>query len=52
MSPMTRGFPPGGVGLIAAYYRRRAENGVGLIITEGTVIIHPATADHPNVPHF
>jgi 2,4-dienoyl-CoA reductase-like NADH-dependent reductase (Old Yellow Enzyme family) len=24
------------------YYRRRAENEVGLIITEGTLINHPA----------
>jgi 2,4-dienoyl-CoA reductase-like NADH-dependent reductase (Old Yellow Enzyme family) len=35
---MTRSFSPGGASTaeIAAYYRRRAENGVGLIITEGT----------------
>ena len=34
---MTRSFSPGGVPAadVAAYYRRRAEGGVGLIITEG-----------------
>lgn len=54
MSPMTRTFSPNGIpgSDVAQYYRRRAENGVGLIITEGTVINHPAAADHPNVPHF
>jgi 2,4-dienoyl-CoA reductase-like NADH-dependent reductase (Old Yellow Enzyme family) len=38
MAPMTRSFSPAGVPTaeVAAYYRRRAENGVGLIITEGT----------------
>ncbi|MBB6671558.1 NADH:flavin oxidoreductase [Cohnella nanjingensis] len=54
MAPMTRGFSPGGVPGpdVAAYYRRRAENGVGLIVTEGTVINHPAAAADRNVPHF
>jgi 2,4-dienoyl-CoA reductase-like NADH-dependent reductase (Old Yellow Enzyme family) len=54
MSPMTRTFSPNGIpgADVAQYYRRRAENGVGLIITEGTVINHPSSADHPNVPHF
>jgi 2,4-dienoyl-CoA reductase-like NADH-dependent reductase (Old Yellow Enzyme family) len=44
MSPMTRGFSPGGVPgrNVADYYRRRAEAGVGLIITEGVGIDHPA----------
>jgi len=37
---------------VVEYYRRRAENGVGLIVTEGTVINHPAAAADPNVPHF
>jgi 2,4-dienoyl-CoA reductase-like NADH-dependent reductase (Old Yellow Enzyme family) len=38
MAPMTRSFAPGGVPTaeVAAYYRRRAENCVGLIIMEGT----------------
>jgi len=44
MSPMTRGFSPGGVpgDNVAAYYRRRAEGETGLIITEGVGIAHPA----------
>jgi len=54
MAPMTRSFSPNGVPGpdVAGYYRRRAENGVGLIITEGTVINHPAAAADHNVPHF
>ncbi|WP_127464604.1 NADH:flavin oxidoreductase [Paenibacillus pasadenensis] len=54
MAPMTRGFSPGGVpgADVAAYYRRRAEHGVGLIITEGTIIDHPAAASDRDVPHF
>ena len=54
MAPMTRSFSPGGVPGpdVAAYYRRRAENHVGLIITEGTVINHPASTNDPRVPHF
>ncbi|GFN31686.1 NADH:flavin oxidoreductase [Paenibacillus xylaniclasticus] len=54
MAPMTRTFSPGGVPGedVAAYYRRRAENSVGLIITEGTVINHPAAAGDPKVPNF
>ena len=54
MAPMTRSFSPGGVPGpdVAAYYRRRAENQVGLIITEGTVIDHPASTNDPRVPHF
>jgi 2,4-dienoyl-CoA reductase-like NADH-dependent reductase (Old Yellow Enzyme family) len=44
MSPMTRGFSPGGVPgqNVADYYARRAARKVGLIITEGTGIEHPA----------
>ena len=54
MAPMTRSFSPGGVpgADVAAYYRRRAENRVGLIITEGAVINHPASTNDPRVPHF
>jgi 2,4-dienoyl-CoA reductase-like NADH-dependent reductase (Old Yellow Enzyme family) len=54
MAPMTRSFSPGGVPGpdVATYYRRRAENGVGLIITEGTVVAHPAAANDPKVPRF
>lgn len=54
MAPMTRGFSPNGVPTedVAAYYRRRAENGVGLIVTEGTLINHPAAGGNPNIPNF
>jgi 2,4-dienoyl-CoA reductase-like NADH-dependent reductase (Old Yellow Enzyme family) len=54
MAPMTRNFSPNGVpGMdVADYYRRRAENGVGLIVTEGTVINHPDSSNQMNVPHF
>ncbi|MEH7403636.1 NADH:flavin oxidoreductase [Gottfriedia acidiceleris] len=54
MAPMTRKFSPNGVpgSNVAEYYRRRAENGVGLIITEGTLIEHPAAGAEPDVPHF
>ncbi|BBH20534.1 12-oxophytodienoate reductase [Paenibacillus baekrokdamisoli] len=54
MAPMTRGFSPNGVpgADVADYYRRRAEYGVGLIVTEGTLINHPAAGSSPNVPNF
>ncbi|WP_248925732.1 NADH:flavin oxidoreductase [Paenibacillus hamazuiensis] len=54
MAPMTRQFSPDGVpgADVAAYYRRRAENGVGLIVTEGTVIRHPDASNQTNVPHI
>ncbi|GAV38808.1 NADH:flavin oxidoreductase [Streptomyces acidiscabies] len=54
MSPMTRDFSPGGVPGpdVAAYYARRARGGVGLIVTEGTVVGHPASAPTPTVPRF
>lgn len=43
MAPMTRNFSPNGVPGedVAAYYRRRAENGVGSIMTEATCVEHP-----------
>lgn len=59
MSPMTRNFSPGGVpgADVAAYYRRRAEAGMGLIITEGVAPDHPAavgdgTTPGPSIPHM
>lgn len=54
MAPMTRQFSPDGVpgSDVTAYYRRRAENDVGLIVTEGTVINHPDSSNQANVPHF
>lgn len=44
MSPMTRNFSPGGVPGedVATYYARRAAADVGLIVTEGVGIDHPA----------
>jgi NADH:flavin oxidoreductase / NADH oxidase family len=47
MAPMTRAMSPGGVPGedVARYYRRRAEGGVGLIITEGTFIPHPSAGN-------
>jgi len=54
MAPMTRSFSPGGVPTsdVAAYYRRRAEGGVGLIVTEGTVVERPAARNDAKVPVF
>jgi 2,4-dienoyl-CoA reductase-like NADH-dependent reductase (Old Yellow Enzyme family) len=54
MAPMTRSFSPGGVPTaeVAAYYRRRAEQGVGLIITEGTGVDRPSALNLPDVPRF
>ncbi|WP_317933517.1 NADH:flavin oxidoreductase [Halioxenophilus sp. WMMB6] len=54
MAPMTRSFSPGNVPSVqvADYYRRRAAGGVGLIITEGTCIDHPAAHGYDNVPSF
>jgi 2,4-dienoyl-CoA reductase-like NADH-dependent reductase (Old Yellow Enzyme family) len=54
MAPMTRNFSPNGAPgeNVAAYYRRRAEAGVGLIITEGTTVNHPAASGYPDVPAF
>ena len=54
MAPMTRLFSPGGVSTpeMAQYYRRRAEGGVGLIITEGTGIDRPVPTYDVNVPDF
>ncbi len=54
MAPMTRSMSPGGVPTpeVAAYYRRRAEGGVGLMVTEGTVVDHPASNGYPAVPRI
>jgi 2,4-dienoyl-CoA reductase-like NADH-dependent reductase (Old Yellow Enzyme family) len=54
MAPMTRSFSPGGVATddVAAYYRRRAEGQVGLIVTEGTGVARPASLNDANVPRF
>ncbi|MET0418997.1 MAG: 12-oxophytodienoate reductase [Actinoplanes sp.] len=54
MAPMTRSHSPGGVPTaeVAAYYRRRAENGVGLIITEGVLVDHPSAGHGTDVPRL
>src|ERR1700712_5481790 len=54
MAPMTRAFSPHGVpgANVAAYYRRRAEGEVGLILSEGTVVDRPAARNDPGIPVF
>jgi 2,4-dienoyl-CoA reductase-like NADH-dependent reductase (Old Yellow Enzyme family) len=54
MAPMTRSQSPDGVATeaVAAYYRRRAEGEVGLIISEGTGPERPASLNDPHVPRF
>jgi 2,4-dienoyl-CoA reductase-like NADH-dependent reductase (Old Yellow Enzyme family) len=54
MAPMTRSFSPGGTPGegVPGYYRRRAEGGVGLIVTEGTVVERAAARNDPAVPVF
>src|SRR5271154_2216971 len=54
MAPMTRQKSPGGIPgpEVAAYYRRRAENGAGLIITEGTVVDDPVSTMSADIPSF
>lgn len=52
MAPMTRSMAEGGIpgSVNAEYYRRRAEGGVGLILTEGTVIDRPASRNMAGIP--
>ncbi|MES2042739.1 MAG: 12-oxophytodienoate reductase [Pseudomonadota bacterium] len=54
MSPMTRQFSPGRIPGkdVAGYYARRAAAGVGLIVTEGVAIDHPAAVDFPDAPQL
>ena len=54
MAPMTRGFSPDGIpgDDVRAYYQRRAENEVGLIISEGTLVPRDGAANEPNYPLF
>jgi 2,4-dienoyl-CoA reductase-like NADH-dependent reductase (Old Yellow Enzyme family) len=54
MAPMTRNMAPAGVPGAdqAAYYRRRAQGGVGLILSEGTVVDRPAARNEPAIPFF
>ncbi|MCL6353744.1 NADH:flavin oxidoreductase [Pectobacterium polaris] len=54
MAPMTRGMAENGIPgpAQAEYYCRRAEGGVGLILTEGTVVDRPASRNMPGIPLF
>ncbi|WP_432839663.1 12-oxophytodienoate reductase [Dactylosporangium sp. CA-092794] len=54
MAPMTRYASPGGVPdeTVARYYARRAANGVGLVITEGTLVGDPVNVAPEGVPRF
>ncbi|PCI78558.1 MAG: 12-oxophytodienoate reductase [SAR86 cluster bacterium] len=54
MAPMTRQFSPDGIpdGNVERYYRKRAEGGVGLIITEGTTVNHRASSSGVQIPCF
>ncbi|MBB1528308.1 NADH:flavin oxidoreductase [Pectobacterium carotovorum subsp. carotovorum] len=54
MAPMTRSMAEEGIPgpANAEYYRRRAEGGVGLILTEGTVVDRPASRNMPGIPLF
>lgn len=54
MAAMTRHYSPGGIpgDNVAAYYRRRAENGCGLIVTEATTINMPTADGYPKTPCF
>ena len=54
MAPMTRFQSPEGVPTpeVAAYYRRRAEGSVGLIITEGVFVGHPSAGHEATVPRL
>lgn len=54
MAPMTRQFSPDGIPdeNVVEYYRKRADGGVGLIITEGTTIPHKAASSAVRIPCF
>ena len=54
MAPMTRGMAENGIPGPAqeAYYEKRARGGVGLILSEGTVIDRPASRNLPGIPFF
>jgi 2,4-dienoyl-CoA reductase-like NADH-dependent reductase (Old Yellow Enzyme family) len=54
MAPMTRKRSPGGMptDTVAEYYRRRAAGGVGLIVTEGTLVQHPLASPDEDIPRI
>ena len=53
MAPMTRKRSPGNVpnSTVAEYYRRRAA-GVGLIVTEGSLVDHPLASPDDDIPRI
>ena len=54
MAPMTRNLSPNGIPKEYAptYYARRAQGGVGLILTEGVEVSHRAASGYPNCPNL
>ena len=52
MAPMTREFSPQGIpdDDVAAYYKRRAAGGTGLIVTEGTTVNDAVASMGENIP--
>jgi 2,4-dienoyl-CoA reductase-like NADH-dependent reductase (Old Yellow Enzyme family) len=54
MAPMTRVKSPGGIpnDENVEYYRQRAAGGVGLIISEGTLVRGPAAGPSPDIPRM
>ncbi|MFT5375564.1 MAG: 2,4-dienoyl-CoA reductase-like NADH-dependent reductase (Old Yellow Enzyme family) [Candidatus Latescibacterota bacterium] len=54
MAPMTRKRSPGGMPteVAAEYYRRRAAGGVGLIVTEGTLVEHALASPDDDIPRI
>lgn len=52
MAPMTRKKSPGGVPGedVRSYYLRRARGEVGMVISEGLAIDHPAAIHNPDIP--
>ncbi len=54
MAPMTRSMSPGGIPGedVAEYYRKRAAGGVGLILSEGTVVNRPGASNDTRIPNF
>lgn len=54
MSPMTRYFSPDGTatGDVAQYYARRAQGGVGLIVSEGVFPDRELARNHCDIPWF
>ena len=54
MAPMTRSMSPGGIPGedVAESYRKRAAGGVGLILSEGTVVNRPGASNDTRIPNF